>query len=47
LDHSPIHIFFSLKKIQNNNNKNNSEKRMPEHSENGPNLVKEVQKFKD
>jgi hypothetical protein len=36
------------KKIKNILSKNNSsEKRMPEHSENGQKLVEEVQKYKD
>jgi hypothetical protein len=48
--YSPIHIFFSLKKIQKIKNiikKYNSEKRMPERSENGQKMVEEVQKCKD
>jgi hypothetical protein len=47
----PQFTFFSLlkkyKKIKNITKKYNSEKRMPERSENGQKLVEEVQKYKD
>jgi hypothetical protein len=51
LGYSPIHIFSLFKKIKIKSKilskKYYSEKRMPERSKNGQNLVEEVQKYKD